>query len=128
MGKLSADLVAFLGVPGIGGPYRTGRALREGLRAHGLTVRLVSQGPAAREVLERPEWVHESASGSVLAPYAHDEREQAITLLDHLESEGYKAIIVNVLADRVQSSVVRHLDPRIRRIMIVHNITPGTYA
>jgi glycosyltransferase involved in cell wall biosynthesis len=128
MGKLSGGLVAFLGAPGIGGPYRTGRALREGLRAHRLTVRWLSQGADAKAVIERPEWTDERSFGSVLAPHSRDEREQAIALLDHLEGEGYDAIIVNVLADRVQSSVVRHLHPRIRRIMIVHSITPGTYA
>jgi glycosyltransferase involved in cell wall biosynthesis len=98
------------------------------LRGHGFTVRWLCLGPDAQALIDTPEWAHERAFGSVLASGTRDERQQAVALLDHLETVGYDIIIVNVLADRVQSSVVRHLDPRIRRIMIVHNITPGTYA
>ena len=128
MDRVGGGLVAFLGAPGIGGPYRTGKALRDGLRPHGFTVRWLCLGPDAQALIDRPEWAHERAFGSVLASDTRDERQQAVALLDHLETVGYDIIIVNVLADRVQSSVVRHLDPRIRRIMIVHSITPGTYA
>src|SRR5690606_4351058 len=37
-------------------------------------------------------------------------------------------VIVNVLADQVQMNIVRYLAPDILRLMIVHNMTPGTYA
>jgi glycosyltransferase involved in cell wall biosynthesis len=120
--------VAFLGNLGVGGPYRTFTAFRNGLRAYGFTVRWLSLGPDAQALIDAPEWAHERAFGSVLAPDTRDERQQAVALLDHLETEGYVAVIVNVLGDRVQSSIVRHLDRQIRRIMIVHSITPGTYA
>ena len=125
---MGGRLVAFLGAPGVGGPYRTGKALRDGLCSYGFTVRWLCLGPDAQALIDTPEWAYERAFGSVLASGTRDERQQAVALLDHLETEGYDVIIVNVLADRVQSSVVRHLDPRIRRIMIVHSITPGTYA
>ncbi|MEA2780602.1 MAG: hypothetical protein QOK29_2146 [Rhodospirillaceae bacterium] len=129
MDAVNGGLVAFLGGgPGIGGLYRICRELREGLRGHGLTVRWLCLGPDPQAIITSPEWAHEREFGSVLAQDTRDERRQALTLLDHLETAGYKAVLVNVLADRVQSNVVRHLDPRIRRIMIVHNITPGTYA
>jgi hypothetical protein len=35
-----------------------------------------------------------------------------VALLVHLEAAGCDLIIVNVLADRVQGSAARHLDPR----------------
>jgi glycosyltransferase involved in cell wall biosynthesis len=78
--------------------------------------------------MDAPEWAHERELGTVLALDTRDERKQAVAMLDHLESTDYDLIFVNVLADRVQSSVVRHLESRLRRIMIVHSITPGTYA
>jgi glycosyltransferase involved in cell wall biosynthesis len=85
-------------------------------------------GPDAQALIESPEWADERALGSVVAANTRKERSQALALLDHLETVGYNVVLVNVLADRVQSSVIRHLDSRIRRIMIVHSITPGTYA
>src|SRR5262249_16471070 len=118
----------FLGGPGIGGPWRTCQALRAGLRTHGIEVRWLRLGPDAKAIMDREEWAQERELGTGLAPDTPDERKQAIAMLDHLESAGCDVIFVNVLADRVQSSVVRHLDPHLRRIMIVHSITPGTYA
>lgn len=119
---------AFFGHPAIGGPYRVYRELRQGLSRFGIAVHWISVGPDTHVVAERPEWLPERAFGEVLAPHTHDESVQARALQDHLERVRYDAIFVNVLADRVQTNVVRYLDPHIRRIMIVHNITAGTYA
>ena len=58
MDRVGGGLVAFLGAPGIGGPYRTGKALRDGLRPHGFTVRWLCLGPDAQALIDRPEWAH----------------------------------------------------------------------
>jgi glycosyltransferase involved in cell wall biosynthesis len=124
-----ARMVAFLGpAPGIGGPYRTYKALREGLHSHGFAVRWLGLGPDLKARIASPEWAHERNFGLVLAEDTRDEREQAYALLDHLETAGYQAVLLNVLADAVQSNIARYLNPRIRRIMIVHSISYGTYA
>ena len=58
MDRVGGGLVAFLGAPGIGGPYRTGKALRDGLRPYGFTVRWLCLGPDAQALIDRPEWAH----------------------------------------------------------------------
>jgi hypothetical protein len=50
-----------------------------------------------------------------------------VALLVHLEEVGCDIIIVNVLADRVQGSAARHLNPRLAD-HDVHSITPGASA
>jgi glycosyltransferase involved in cell wall biosynthesis len=120
--------VAFLQVPGIGGPYRIYRELRGGLHPLGIEVRWLAVGPGPHALMERPEWKLERDFGAVLAPDTLDEGRQARILLDHLECAGYDGVFVNVLGDRVLTNIVRYLDPEVRRIMIVHSTTPGTYA
>jgi glycosyltransferase involved in cell wall biosynthesis len=120
--------VAFLQAPGIGGPYRIYRELRAGLHRFGTQVLWLAVGPGPQAVMERPEWKQEHQFGTVLAPDTLDEMSQAMTLLDHLERADYDAVFINVLGDRVQTNIARYLDPHIRRIMIVHSVTVGTYA
>jgi glycosyltransferase involved in cell wall biosynthesis len=78
--------------------------------------------------MERPQWEHEHEFGVVVASDTPDEGRQARILLDHLEHDSYDGVFVNVLGDRVQTNIVRYLDKTIRRIMIVHSVTIGTYA
>jgi glycosyltransferase involved in cell wall biosynthesis len=54
--------------------------------------------------------------------------QQAAALLDHLESGLYDAVVANVLTEAVPTNAMRYLSPAVPRIVIVHNITPGTYA
>jgi glycosyltransferase involved in cell wall biosynthesis len=120
--------IAFLQAPGIGGPYRVYRELRNRLHQSGTEVRWLAVGPGPQAVMERPEWKQERDFGEVLAPETLDEGHQASICLDHVEHAGYDGVFVNVLGDRVLTNIARYLDPQIRRIMIVHSITVGTYA
>ena len=119
---------AFFGTPHLGGTYAVFRNLRPGLIGRGIELRWVGAGAAQSRDLLRDPWPSEMAYGTVVAPEETDERQQAAALLDHLERDGYDAVFVNVLADRAQTNAVRYLDPRVLRVMVVHNITPGTYA
>jgi glycosyltransferase involved in cell wall biosynthesis len=121
-------VIAYFGNPRLGGTYAVYRQLRDGLRNFGWSVRWVGLGPEAQLLADQAEWAAERQFGEVIAAGRTDEREQAAAFLRHLETVDYGAVFVNVLANRVQTNAVRYLDPAIRRIMIVHSITPGTYA
>jgi glycosyltransferase involved in cell wall biosynthesis len=123
-----SGVIAYFGSPHLGGTYTVYRLLRDGLRRHGLTVRWLALGAEAQARLDRQAWQGALDSGMTIAPHSRDEREQGVALLEHLESGAYDAVFVNVLADRVQTNAMRYLDASVIRIMIAHNITPGTYA
>ena len=117
---------AFLVRPHLGGTYTVYRSLRAGLGPDA-SLRWVGVGPDAHAVVRDPAWTHEHAAGSVVGEEGVSDRETAYALLDHLESGSYDGVFVNVLTSPVEMNVVRFLDRAIRRIMIVHSISPGTY-
>lgn len=121
--------LAYFGVPHTGGTWTVYTALRAGLEAHGIEVRWLGVGPSAQSAYDNPRWAPERADGVVFAPEATDEAAQGKALVEYLEHSGeFDGVFVNVLASRVQTNAMRYLDPGIRRVMIVHNITPGTYS
>ncbi len=121
-------VIAYFGSPHLGGTYSVYRQLRDGLAEFGWSVRWVGLGPEARLQADRDEWSAERRFGEVVAADRVDERDQAAAFLSHFEAGAYDAVFVNVLANRVQTNAVRYLHPCIRRVLIVHSTTPGTYA
>lgn len=113
--------------PHIGGTYSVFKQLREGLAAYGIEVCWLSMGQS--ETLSDPEWFPEFALGTaVKTDGLQSEKDQAKELAVAVESGGYDGVFVNVLSDRIQTNIARYLPEKIVRIMIVHNITAGTYA
>lgn len=119
---------AYFVYPHAGGTYSVYSALRAGLASHGIAVTWIGIGPRAQAAWDNPQWAHARAHGAVVAGNIENERQQAEGLIRHLESSDFDGVFVNVLAGRSETNALRYLDPAIRRIMIVHNITPGTYA
>ncbi|MDX3924420.1 MAG: glycosyltransferase family 4 protein [Shinella sp.] len=118
---------AYFVSPHIGGTYSVFRHLRKGLGAYGVDVRWMGIGQQDFDAASR--WFPDLAFGGYVRIGADvREAEQANLLLGAIEAGGYDGVFVNVLADRVQTNVARYLPEKIKRIMIVHNITPGTYA
>lgn len=120
--------LAYFGIPHMGGTYTVYKSLADGLLPHGIDVHWVGVGPSAQAAFDDPKWSAERDRGVALATQTDDEQQQAAALREHLEAHQYDGVFVNVLAGRVPTNVVRYLDARILRILIVHNITPGTYA
>lgn len=118
----------YFGVPHIGGTYTVYRSLRDGLALHGIDVRWIGVGPKQGEILNNPAWAAEMAHGVVVAEDTESERLQGEVLVKYLEAECYDGVFVNVLADRVPTNAVRYLRGDVIRILLVHNITLGTYA
>lgn len=119
--------IAYFVQPHLGGTYTVFRHLRAGLRPHGVELcwlGLSSGGQGLPAGLER-----EAAFGAfVETSGAEDGKSIARRLERAILAGGFDGVVVNVLSDRVQTNIVRYLPPDLLRLMVVHNITPGTYA
>jgi glycosyltransferase involved in cell wall biosynthesis len=118
---------AYFGMPHIGGTYTVFKMLRAGLREHGIEVRWIGVGPGAPDL--DIEWRDEMDCGAMVDPEGRlDAEGQAAALVAEIRGGGYDGVFVNVLANQVQTNIARYLPRDVLRIMIVHNMTPGTYA
>lgn len=119
--------LAYFGYPHVGGTFSVFRHLRVGLAPKGMDVVWVGLGEDAQAAERAPAWRSEAATGFAV-PAAGDDKATTSAFLDAIGRGGFDGVIVNVLADRLQTNAVRYLPDDLLRIMIVHNITPGTYA
>ncbi|TMM49536.1 glycosyltransferase family 4 protein [Sulfitobacter sabulilitoris] len=119
---------AFLVTPHVGGTFTVYSSLRAELRAHDIELRWM--GPAdERALLADARWADEMKSGEAIGSSGADPGEaQAREMAARLDAGGYDGVFVNVLSDQASTNLIRHIPARYLRIMIVHNITPGTYA
>ena len=118
--------IAYFVLPHLGGTYTVFRHLRAGLAPHGIELcwlGLAHDGWRIPPALER-----EEAFGALIEAAPGDERSTARQLERAIAADGFHGVVVNVLSDRVQTNIVRYLSSDILRLMVVHNITPGTYA
>ena len=116
---------AYFGMPHIGGTYTVFKMLRAGLREHGIEVRWIGVGPGAPDL--DIEWRDEMDCGAMVDPEGRlDAEGQAAALVAEIRGGGYDGVFVNVLANQVQTNIARYLPCDVLRIMIVHNMTPGT--
>lgn len=119
---------AYFVFPHLGGTFSVYRHLRAGLAPKGIDVEWVGCGTEAHRAMFDPAWSSERAYGAVVGLPDHSPRQLGEALAAHLQGRSFDGVFVNVFADQVQTNVVRYLPQRIRRIMIVHSITPATYA
>lgn len=118
---------AFFGYPHIGGTYSVFRYLRTGLAGAGIELRWLGCSPNARAAADSPMFRTDRDYGDTIGRPDDDDHTRMRAMVTAIEG-GFDGVFVNVLADPVQTNAVRYIDPGILRIMIVHNITPGTYA
>jgi len=119
---------AFFGYPHLGGTFTVFRHLRAGLAPMGVTVEWLGVGPAAHAAARDPDWRTERATGQACGTATDTEPAQAKSMLVHLAEQEFDGVFVSVHADRVQTNLARYLPSTMLRVMIVHNITPATYA
>lgn len=120
--------VAYFGFPHFGGTFQVFRHLRAGLLPSGIEVQWVGLGAGAHRSLSDPAWAAEASSGFVVGSLRGPDEVWARQTVAALKAGRFDAVFINVLADAVQTNVARYLPRELRRIMIVHSITPGTYA
>jgi glycosyltransferase involved in cell wall biosynthesis len=118
---------AYLGFPALGGPFTFYRHLRAGLAPAGIDIRWLGAGRGAHRALTEPRWIEERPHGTVAGEADDDERRLCAALVRVLADE-FEGVFVNVLTSPAEMSTVRYLPHNLTRIMIVHSITPGTYA
>ncbi|WP_343712234.1 glycosyltransferase family 4 protein [Inquilinus sp.] len=119
---------AYFGFPHIGGTYSVFRHLHTGLAPHRIDLRWLGYGPAAHRAANTAYFRSQQDLGTVAGRPDDDDEAGARSMIAAIEREGFDGVFVNVAADRVQTNCIRYLPSRILRVMIVHNITPGTYA
>ncbi|MDX6752571.1 glycosyltransferase family 4 protein [Geminicoccaceae bacterium 1502E] len=119
---------AYFGIPHIGGTHTVYRSLRAGLQRHGIEVRWLGVGPPATAALADPAWKEDRDHGEAVEVTDGDEAALGRAMTRHVVERGYDGVFVNVLASPLQTNAVRYLPSDVMRIMIVHNVTPGTYA
>jgi len=118
--------------PHIGGTYSVFTRLSASLRQSGVELRWLAAG-AAGETISLPS-ADQGLSDALRKGDAIDkmgvldEETRARRMIAFLRDNNFKAVFVNVLSSRFETNLVRYLPDDILRIMIVHNITPGTYA
>lgn len=113
--------------PHIGGTYTVFKHLRRGLAAYGIEVSWLGIARSHHSIA--PEMRGEMACGTLLhMPDQLDERTCARCLAAAIESRDFDGVFINVLSDRIQTNIARYLRENVLRLMVVHNITPGTYA
>jgi len=118
---------AYFVLPHIGGTYSVFKSLHQGLAEYGIDVRWLG---TCQDSYELPASVRQEASfGQLLRlPPTLDERACAKRMAKAIENGGFDGVLINVLGDRLQTNIARYLPEHVLRVMIVHNITPGTYA
>lgn len=118
----------FFVFPHLGGTYSVFRNLRQGLATQGIELCWLAASGAAHEAALGEFFAAERSSGRLVGRPGDDAPAQARALHDVLVDEGFDGVVVNVLADAVETNLTRYLPPHLLRVLLVHNITPGTYA
>lgn len=114
-------------LPMIGGLYSVVLTLRRALEPYGVDLRWIAAGKTiARRAYEggTPQDFH---FGSLLANDTDDEPAKARALIDYISDAKPDLVIFHVLGGPLETNVARYLPSSIRRIVIVHSITRGTY-
>lgn len=119
---------ATFSVPMIGGVYSVTRGLREGLKKYNIELRWIGVGPRGVQAMNEPGMETEREFGEVVVADETDMTRQAQAVINHLKSERYDGIIIDVIGGVMQANIARYLPETIVKVLVVHNITPGTYA
>ena len=121
--------IAFLVSPATGGVWSVYRQLRGALAPFGFRLRWVGVGASADKLAGDPAWAPELAHGECVGRDPVDGASPGVATVRHLTSlRNYRAVVVNTFMDGEQMNVVRYLPQDLPRVMIVHSITPATYA
>lgn len=119
--------IAYFVQPHLGGTYTVFRHLQAGLAPYGIEFCWLGLSPRAQGL--DPGLEGEAAFGSFVETAALDDAGSTARLVERaILAGGFDGVVANVLSDRVLTNIVRYLPADLLRLMVVHNITPGTYA
>ncbi len=119
---------AFLVTPHMGGTFSVYRNLRSALAPHGIILQWVGFSRDPDAIAAEPPFAAELPHGHLIDARGMSETQAGAALVARLIQEKFDLVFVNVLTSLAEMSVAAYLPPQIRRVMIVHNITPGTFT
>lgn len=120
--------VASFAIPMIGGIYSAVSRVRRELGQRGIELRWIGVGERGEQAWNEPGMEAERMFGDLAARTATDDRERADQVIEHLLRERFDGVLIDVLGGAFQANIARYLPSRIFRVLVVHSITPGTYA
>jgi len=115
----------YFGKPHLGGTWMVFTSLREALAPRGIELTWLGVGALAPGDAER--FARFASCGGVVCEEPASEQARARALHAAVVGGDYEGVFVNVHADAVQTNLARYLPVGIKRILIVHSITPTTY-
>ncbi|MGN6367285.1 MAG: glycosyltransferase family 4 protein [Phycisphaerae bacterium] len=123
---MTQQKAAFLVVPHTGGTFTVFTALREALASLNVALDWVGITSSPQRILSDPAFHREMARGRLIDSSGRSPAENGAALLEVLS--GYQIVFINVLTSLLEMSVAAYLPDHVKRVMIVHSITPGTYS
>ncbi|CAD7044355.1 glycosyltransferase family 1 protein [Pseudorhizobium endolithicum] len=119
--------LAYFVLPHFGGTYTVFKNLRLGLAAFDVDLQWL--GVCDQNYTLPNAMKQEAEFGLLVAVKSGSSGEECgQQVAEAIRDNGFDGIIINVLGDQVQTNIARYLPDNILRLMVVHNITPGTYA
>ncbi len=115
-------------LPHRGGTFSVFRSLRDGLRAQGISLDWLASTSSFSQLVKDPVFEACRHEGKAFDTSGKKERQVAEEMLAHVEKQSFNTVFVNILTANQDMSLAAYLPPAVRRIGIVHNITPGTYS
>jgi glycosyltransferase involved in cell wall biosynthesis len=119
--------VAFLGIPPVGGLRTFFINLRDSLAPNGIRVFWLGSGrQEAQAAIDRGIY-GECPDGVVAAPEAEDDRARVKALIDYVRENQIPVVLLSSVAAATGAGLAYCLPAEVKRILVVHSITPMTY-
>jgi glycosyltransferase involved in cell wall biosynthesis len=117
-----------MGFPSASGGLRTFfTSLRNGLSAHGICLSWLASGRRVAQLAVERGLGAEAPDGLIVAPDTDDDRACIKALIDYISDHQVSVVLLNSVAVTDTSGVAACLPSEVKRIFVVHNITPMTY-
>jgi glycosyltransferase involved in cell wall biosynthesis len=114
-------------LPALGGLYSVFLNLRRAIQPYGADLTWFAAGKSiARQALESAT-AEDLAAGALLATETDDELAKAAALIRYIAETNPALVLFHVFGGPLETNLARYLPERIRRVLIVHNITHATY-
>ena len=123
-----ARRAAFLVTPHAGGIFSVYVNLRTALAAHGITVEWVGASKDPEGLAADARMAPFLSQGHLVDARNLSDAQLGSALVERISRASFNFAFINVLTSRPEMTVAAYLPAEITRIMIVHNITPGTYS
>jgi glycosyltransferase involved in cell wall biosynthesis len=109
------------------GTWSVFRSLCDGLKAYGIDLRWLAAGGSSQDAEAARVANQEGYPGCFINRNSFSEKELAQRFYEYVVAQGAGLVFHHVLCGTIESNLARYLPQQVRRILVVHNITPSTY-